>query len=133
MTGRSRTLIIIIAAGLLAIAVVLKIIIHVNSPLTPIIDMLESRGYTFVEEDIYVLGGQSNTTIAELLEKSEGDAKAAIDKSKAAGFSADINTVGDVNILLAQCEEGVITMYLLNDTPQLCFVQTNEGEVLKIK
>ena len=43
-----------------------------------------------------------------------------------------MNAVGDIVAMLANTEAGVITLYLRNEAIELCFIQTDEGQVLPL-
>ncbi|HWQ59127.1 MAG TPA: hypothetical protein VN540_08895 [Clostridia bacterium] len=132
MNARGRNITLIIAAGLLAVAVLLKLSIAKDDPLADLASEINAYGYDLAAEDFYVLGGAENTTIAALL--SEGtDPAPAIAASKACGFPSDVKAMGDITALLANTERGVITVYMRDGGIELCFLQTESGEVLPIQ
>ena len=55
-----------------------------------------------------------------------------VSAAKQAGFAADMDRRGEVSILLYQCEKGVMTIYLIDGEIELCFIQTQSGEVYPI-
>ena len=55
-----------------------------------------------------------------------------VSAAKQAGFAADMDRRGEVSILLYQCDKGVMTIYLIDGEIELCFIQTQSGEVYPI-
>ena len=133
MSARGRTVTLAVAAALLVIAVVLSVGIARNDPLADLADEINRFGYTLRAEDFYVLGGAEDQSIAQVLADEETGLAAVVAASVQAGFPADTQTAGDVTVLLAKTGKGVVTVYLLNGIVQLCFLQTENGEIEPIQ
>lgn len=133
MSARGRNITLAVAALLLIAAVVLSADIARNDPLADLADEINRFGYTLTAEDFYVLGGAEDTSIAQVLGKEGADLAPAAAASGQAGFPADTQSVGDVTALLAKTDRGVVTVYLLDGSIQLCFLQTEDGEIEPIQ
>ena len=133
MSARGRTVTLAVAAALLVIAVVLSVGIARNDPLADLADEINRFGYTLRAEDFYMLGGAEDQSIAQVLADEETGLAAVVAASGQAGFPADTQTAGDVTVLLAKTGKGVVTIYLLDGSVQLCFLQTENGEIEPIQ
>ena len=133
MSARARNVTLIAAAALLALAILLSLDIARNDPLADLAKQINAYGYDFTAEDFYVLGGAQDTSIAALLGEQGADLADAIAASKACGFPSDVNAAGDITALLANADEGVVTIYLRDGTIELCFLQGANGESLPLK
>ena len=119
---RTKILLLVLAAVLLCIAAALNYDTEHLGPRAEICNRLEEYGYSLEFEDIYVTGNSENVTIRELL--ADVDLTEAVEASRQAGFPSDIDTAGEVVVLLAALdEERVITIYTLNGEMELCFIQ----------
>ena len=110
----------IIAVGIIIAAAVWSIIISQNDPLEAVAAELNAHGYSMRGDELYILGEDAAET--ELI----------VSAAKQAGFAADIDRRGEVSILLYQFEKGVRTIYLIDGEIELCFIQTDGGEVYPI-
>lgn len=136
MSARSRNIVLIAAAAVLALALVLRLSIS-EDPRGALARELSAYGYALEAEDLYVLAGARDTTIEAVLRAGEQaaplDLAPALAASLEGGFPSDVSKTGDVTVLLADTERGVVTIYLLDGTIELCFLQTAGGEVLPIR
>ena len=119
-----------LAAVLLVVAAVWSVQLAKDDTLAHLAEELNAFGYSLEGEDIYVLGESRGISIAEVLAGT--DLTEAVAASRAAGFPSDVNAVGDIVAMLANTEAGVITLYLRNEAIELCFIQTDEGQVLPL-
>ena len=120
---RTKILLLVLVAVLICIAAALNYDTENLGPRAEICNRLSEYGYSLEFDDIFVSGESERTSIRALL--SEVDLTAAVEASLQAGFPSDIDTVGEVVVLLAALdEERVITIYTLDGEMQLCFIQT---------
>lgn len=118
----TKVFIIILSVAICAGAVIWNGQLEQQSPYAQIVDMLRQRGYTLTEDDLYNAGSFSDTSIAEIL--AGEDLSEAVEHSRASGFPADINAVGDIQILLLTMQNGdIITIFTRDGSIELCFVQ----------
>ena len=124
----------LIAVGIIIAAAVWSIIISKNDPLEAIANELNAHGYSMRGDELYILGGKVNATIREVLAQGEdaGAEELIAAAARQAGFAADIDRRGEITILLYQCDKGVMTIYLIDGEIELCFIQTQSGEVCPI-
>lgn len=134
MKRHTRTMLTLIAAGIIIAAAVWSIIISKNDPLEAIANELNAYGYSMRGDELYILGGKVNATIREVLAQGEdaGAEELIAAAARQAGFAADIDRRGEITILLYQCDKGVMTIYLIDGEIELCFIQTQSGEVCPI-
>ena len=119
---RKKILLAVLAAVLIAIAAALYFDTEYLGARAEICNRLEEYGYSVSFEEMYVTGESKNVTIRELMEGV--DLTAAVEASRAAGFPSDIDSAGEVTVLLAALdEERVITVYTLDGEMELCFIQ----------
>lgn len=130
MSKKTRYILLGAAALLLAAALLWGSSIEKTDALARIAKELNEFGFSLVGDDLYVYGEARNTSIRELF--PETDLSDAVACSLAAGFPSDIDRVGDVVLLLAKVKEGVITVYLVNGSTELCFIETETGNVLPL-
>ncbi len=91
-------------------------------PLSPLVDTLNSYGYSLTSNDIFVAGETQDTTISELLAGIE--LADAVEASTEGGFPSDVNARGTVILMLAELDDrDVITVYLRDEKIELCFIQ----------
>ena len=124
----------LIAVGIIIAAAVWSIIISKNDPLEAIANELNAHGYSMRGDELYILGGKTDATIREVLAQGEdaGAEELIAAAARQAGFAADIDRRGEITILLYQCDKGVMTIYLIDGEIELCFIQTQNGEVCPI-
>ncbi len=134
MKRHTRTMLTLIAVGIIIAAAVWSIIISKNDPLEAIANELNAHGYSMRGDELYILGGKVNATIREVLAQGEdaGAEELIAAAARQAGFAADIDRRGEITILLYQCDKGVMTIYLIDGEIELCFIQTQSGEVCPI-
>lgn len=133
MSARGRNITLIAAGALLVIALILAVSIAGDDPLADVAEEINAFGYSLTPEDFYVLGGAGDTSIAALLEKDEAELAPVIEASRACGFPSDTLATGDITALLANTDRGVVTVYMRDGNIELCFLQTEEGEILPLK
>jgi len=129
MNPRRRLIFLIAAAVLIAAAFLWSVHLDQTGQGAKLLRTLNAYGYALQIDDLYPAGAWKDTSIRALLPDSE--LKDAVQASRDAGFPSDIDKAGDVTLLLAHTESAdVLTVYLVGDTPELCFVQgTGTGEI----
>lgn len=134
MKRHTRTMLTLIAVGIIIAAAVWSIIISKNDPLEAIANELNAHGYSMRGDELYILGGKADATIREVLAQGEdaGAEELIAAAARQAGFAADIDRRGEITVLLYQCDKGVMTIYLIDGEIELCFIQTQSGEVCPI-
>ena len=130
LSNRTKFILLGLAAVLLVVAAVWSVQLAKDDTLAHLAEELNAFGYSLEGEDIYVLGESRGISIAEVLAGT--DLTEAVAASRAAGVPSDVNAVGDIVAMLANTEAGVITLYLRNEAIELCFIQTDEGQVLPL-
>lgn len=130
----TRTVLTLIAVGIITVGAVLSAIIDERDPLNAVAARINEHGYSLDNDDIYIFGGEADSTIRQMLMRDDADEdiSLAIEASKNAGFTSDIDRRGEITVLIAQCESGTVTIYLIDGEIELCFIQTEEGEVLPL-
>ena len=126
LSNRTKFILLGLAAVLLVVAAVWSVQLAKDDTLAHLAEELNAFGYSLEGEDIYVLGESRDISIAEVLAGTD------LTEAVAAGFPSDVNAVGDIVAMLANTEAGVITLYLRNEAIELCFIQTDEGQVLPL-
>lgn len=130
--GRARLIMLVLAALLVIGAIWLSFSIGSGSELERLCELVNKYGYDVRYDDIYPASSADNASLFELTGVTRGDE--AYEASVANGFPADIDTAGDVAVLLAPADEGrVITLMVLNGEVQLAFIQVlSTGEMLPL-
>ncbi|MEG1548545.1 MAG: hypothetical protein RR232_07365 [Clostridia bacterium] len=119
---RARTVILIIAAGLFAAAVIWGLSVSGESELDKLATKLNAFGYSLYGDDLFVVGETKDTSISGLL--ANVDMTEAVEASRAAGFPSDVTANGDILLMLAELpERDVMTLYLRNGEIEMCFIQ----------
>ena len=120
----ARTLL-FIAAALLIIALAWRFFLEKNSFSGGIVRSLAQHGCNIEADELYKHNFAKNTSIRALV---------GADVSRECGFDADIDKKGDVYVLLANLgDEQVLTVYVVDETIQLAFIQIpNSDSVLPI-
>lgn len=122
MSKNTKLIVLLFAVLLIVCAVLLNAAVTQQSPYKAVVEELTSRGYTLTEDDLYDVGRFENSTVADVL--AGQDLTQAVEASIAGGFPADVNAVGDVNMLLLTMKnQDVITIFLRDGKIELCFVQ----------
>ena len=112
----------IIAAVLLAAGLLWNAALERNSESGRLIKTLKSYGYSLRRDELHPIGTWEEQSISALL--SEVKLNKAVEASKAAGFSSDIERKGTVSLIMADAGGGsVLTLYLVNGEIELAFVQ----------
>ncbi|HOR12454.1 MAG TPA: hypothetical protein PKX46_00910 [Clostridia bacterium] len=112
----------IIAAVLLAAGLLWNAALERNSESGRLIKTLKSYGYSLTRDELHPIGTWEEQSISALL--SEVKLNKAVEASKAAGFSSDIERKGTVSLIMADAGGGsVLTLYLVNGEIELAFVQ----------
>ncbi len=130
MSRKTQIIFLGAAVLLLVFSLVWGGIIEKNDELSRIAKELNAFGYSLTGDDFYVYGEARRTSVQALF--PEEDLSDAAECSKAAGFPSDLHKTGDVLLLLAKVEEGVITAYLVDGTLELCFIEAENGAVLPL-
>lgn len=93
---------------------------------------LAQHGCNIEADELYKHNFAKNTSIRALV--GDTDMTRAADASRECGFDADIDKTGDVYVLLANLgDEQVLTVYVVDETIQLAFIQIpNSDSVLPI-
>lgn len=128
----TRRVIVLIVALIVIAAIILQFSMGNNNERENILDTLSLFGYNVSDDQLYIAGDYKNTRIAELLPEQE--LQSAVEASLKSGFPSDVQSRGDITLVLAACRDGsVITLYFLNGEMNLCFVQkpnSSEAEPL---
>lgn len=97
-----------------------------------IVHSLAQHGCNIEADELYKHNFAKNTSIRALV--GDTDMTRAADVSRECGFDADIDKTGDVYVLLANLgDEQVLTVYVVDETIQLAFIQIpNSDSVLPI-
>ena len=112
----------IIAAVLLAVGLLWNAALERNSESGRLIKTLKSYGYSLTRDELHPIGTWEEQSISALL--SEVKLNKAVEASKAAGFSSDIERKGNISLIMADAGGGsVLTLYLVNGEIELAFVQ----------
>ena len=112
----------IIAAVLLAVGLLWNAALERNSESGRLIKTLKSYGYSLTRDELHPIGTWEEQSISALL--SEVKLNKAVEASKAAGFSSDIERKGTISLIMADAGGGsVLTLYLVNGDIELAFVQ----------
>ena len=131
MSRGVRTSLIICAAVILAAAIIWNVSLNVTGELTRLVKLLERYGYAVSTDELYPSGSADNATAAELFASEANDGKsdaaildAAADASREAGFSADVNRLGNIVVMLcAVSDEEVITLIIIDGDVEFAFIQ----------
>ncbi|MBQ9832983.1 MAG: hypothetical protein IJO48_04540 [Clostridia bacterium] len=133
ISSKTRKTVIIIACILLLAAVCLHFISNKSTSLQWVRDELAAHSIELTEAEIIYEGNASNTDIRSLLVASDASIEAAVKASTEAGFSANIDEVGNVVLLRADVnsqEKMTIYVFESQNTPMhiaLCFIQNEDS------
>ncbi|MBE5784492.1 MAG: hypothetical protein E7330_01700 [Clostridiales bacterium] len=130
MSKKTRLILLGAAALLLVFSLIWGGIIQKNDALSHLAKKLNAFGYALTGDDFYVYGEAQNTSVRALF--PEEDLSDALACSLAAGFPSDLDKKGDILLLLAKVEEGVIAAYLIDGSIEFCFIETETGNVLPL-
>ena len=112
----------IIAVVLLAAGLLWNAALERNSESGRLIKTLKSYGYSLTRDELHPIGTWEEQSISVLL--SEVKLNKAVEASKAAGFSSDIERKGTISLIMADAGGGrVLTLYLVDGDIELAFVQ----------
>lgn len=130
----TRTVLTLIAVGIIIAGAVLSAVIDKQDPLNAVAAQLNEHGYSLDNNDIYILGGEADSTIRQMLMRDEADEdiSSVVEASIDSLFPSDIDKRGEITVLIAECDRGVVTVYLIDGEIELCFIQTEEGEVFPL-
>ncbi len=130
MKDKQRNILLIASAVVLALALLLWHGLPADHPYEGVTALLRDAGYTVEADQLYNAGSFPDQSIAGALSGISLDE--AVAASRAGGFPSRVEQVGDVTLLLCALEnQDVITIFLLNGEPELCFVQSLSGGGLK--
>jgi len=115
-----------VAAALVIGAALLSSSLKGQTPYANVAQALRENGYTLNDEDLYHVGTFENASISGVL--SGVDMTEAVEASKAAGFSGDVEATGKITALLLNTQGGdILTIYTRDGEIELCFVQRLDG------
>lgn len=130
MSAKQRNLLLIASALVLVIALVFWQGFAQEHPYKPLAAMLREKGYTLEPDQLYNAGSFENQSIAATLAGVNLDE--AVSASLEGGFPSRVDKAGEITLLLcALGNQDVITLFLLDGEPELCFVQPLLGGSLK--
>lgn len=126
----------IAAAAIFIIAMVWLALLEKSSYTRALCGRLKGFGYSVSPSDFFTQGYGANTSIAAVMqgELSQEEIAEAVSLSKENGFSADIDKVGTVELMLWRMDpDRVMIVYLLDKTPELVFIENRAtGGILPI-
>lgn len=131
LSRRTRYILLGIAAVLLISAIIWGALLSRDDALGDVAAALNGYGYSLSREDIYVLGGAKNTSIGGIL--GDMDLAEPVAASMQGGFPSDVEAVGDIVAMLVSTQDGVITIYVRDGAIELCFIQTEDGDILPLR
>lgn len=115
-------LLLLVAAGLLAVAMVWSILLNNNSFSKRIGIQLREHGINTAMDDFIQQSYEKNTSIRKMM--AGVDISAIIAVSEVIGLSADVDKVGEVYLLLADVGDNrVLSVFIVDETVELAFVQ----------
>lgn len=127
---KQRNLLLLAGVCVLALALALWGGLAGRHPYASVAELLRGRGYTVEAEQLYTVGSFADQSISAVL--SGVNLEEAVAASLEGGFPSRVEEAGDVTLLLcALGNQDVITIFLLDGKPELCFVQPLLGGSLK--
>jgi len=130
---KTKRILLFCVGAILLIVIVWSILLSRGGEQAHLCEQINAFGYHVIPEDLYVsdVSGEK-VSIREAL--AGMDLSEVIDVSRQAGFSCDVDTVGQVVLVMVPIgEDQVITLYLLDEEIALGFVQQqNTGIVEKL-
>ncbi len=132
LLNRKHTLILLIAAGVLLVgAMIWSFFLNKGSIASRVARELSEKGCSVRAGELYQHEYRRDTSIREMM--GETDLSPAVEASVKAGFPSDIDKKGEVYCLLAELENGVLTVFLVDEEIELAFIQIPDSdEVLTI-
>ena len=127
MPKKTRYIMLGVAAGLLLLVVIWFIFRSSAYGLNEVAEKINSYGYSFLSDDLFVAYDNADTSIADVME--DVDLTSAVEASRMAGFSSDVYKRGGVTLILANSGDDIVTVYLVDGEIELCFIQTTNGNV----
>ena len=130
--NKKRTLVLLIAAGVLLIgAVVWRVVLEANGLTSRIVRELAAHGCSVDGAELTQHAYGKDSSIREMM--GDKDISAAEAASRTAGFPSDIDKKGEVYCLLAQLDSGVLTVFVVDEKVELAFIQLPDSdEVLTV-
>lgn len=128
---KKQRLILIICAVLLAVAaIVWRAVLDTKSESAKLSAYLNNNfDYHVSADSIYIAAAWDGTSISELLAGDELDY--IVELSKDAGFSSNINKVGDITLVLCYTDRGdIATLYIMGSDIELGFAQSEDGSLV---
>lgn len=120
--GSKKTLaLLLIAAALMIAALVWRVMLEKNSLSSKIVRELSAHGMNIDAASLYQHDHRSSSSIRAMMDGT--DMSAAVSASVSAGFPADIDKTGEVYCILSQLENGVLTLFIVDETIELAFIQ----------
>ena len=133
LSKNTKTALAIFAASVLLLCIIWAFTRGRNTERNRICDFLAQYGYQATEDDLLFAYDERDTSIGKALDiADEAELNRLIDASKAGGFPSDTEKIGGVTLILAHFGEDTVYMYMLDGEFELCFVQTNSGEIKKL-
>lgn len=132
LLNRKHTLILLIAAGVLLVgAMIWSFFLNKGSIASRVARELSEKGCSVRAGELYQHEYRRDTSIREMM--GETDLSPAVEASVKAGFPSDIDKKGEVYCLLAELENGVLTVFLVDERIELAFIQLPDSdEVLTV-
>ncbi len=132
LLNRKRTLVLMIAAGVLLVGgLIWSIFLETRGLSARVVRELSAKGCSVSSSALYQHAYKKDTTIREMM--GEKDLSPAVEASKKAGFSSDIDRRGEVCCLLTELDGGVLTVFLVDEEIELAFIQLPDSdEVLTV-
>lgn len=128
-SGKTKRSVLIFAIFLIVLAVIWLVLLESNSYLSAVSRRINSFGYSTSPSEFYTQGYGDNTNIAALM---SSEPEQTVQLSKQAGFEADVQTTGFVELLLWNVDnDNVMYIWLLNHEPQIVFIEDIETGQLK--
>lgn len=123
MKDKQRNILLIASALVLILALALWGGLSRQHPYEPFAALLREKGYTVQADQLYTAGSFEDQSIAGVLVGVNLDE--AVAASLAGGFPSRVDRQGDITLLLcALGNQDVITLFLVDDEAELCFVQS---------
>ena len=137
MSKGGKRILLAAAIALLAIAVIWRIAIEVNSPVRSVCQCINRFGYNISPDDLLLNGYGEQMDLRELFsgeEYSEADLALLTEVSQKCGFDADLEVSGKLEQLLYNIDnDRVMIIYTVDCVPELVFIEKlSSGEVLPI-
>lgn len=129
VSKRTRISMLIAAGAILVVALAWLVLLESNSYTRAVCRRLGGFGYSVSPSDFYTQGYGSGVSIGEVIGK---DCSEPVSLSKQAGFGADIEKKGLVELMLWNMDnDSVMYCWLLDREPQLVFIESLSTGLLR--